>query len=234
MPMALGAKIVAPVPKKPDPIAAFERGNHTPDDFGRVTVVFVDLGRAEGDWTAFDSRYDEELKGMRDRGLRERQSWVKGDWGPMPGIPAIPIGETKEMFGRSPTYEEAKEIAYRGLPWQPHEDILSEARKAVSAAIDRGVDKERIRDVLRTFGAERMTELDERVAARFTCEISALSGNTAAGKATESRPFQAAAVKALSSDEVATPRQNAIAAKMAEVQRQKQELRALVRKDTKR
>lgn len=36
--MALGAKVVAPVPKKPDPIAAFEKGHHLPLGMGGVDL----------------------------------------------------------------------------------------------------------------------------------------------------------------------------------------------------
>ena len=39
MPMALGKKIETPAPKKPDPIAAFERGNHLPAGYVAFDMV---------------------------------------------------------------------------------------------------------------------------------------------------------------------------------------------------
>lgn len=139
--MALGAKIVAPVPKKPDPIEAFEKGVHTPD--GKVHFGY-DKGRDGGDWTDFRDyvrKIVAETTGVR-------REWVKGALVEV----KIPVGETVEFFTGHDGHAIAPDIR---------------------------------------------------------------------------------AIRALS-DEVATPRQNAIAAKMAEVQRQKQELRALARKDYKR
>lgn len=181
--MALGAKIVAPVPKKPDPFKAFEKGDH---HRGGLTVT-LDLGSRppEGDyWTSRTT-----------------------------------VGETGKWFA-------AGTLTFRAGPSpaaRTHADV-HEAQNAVRAAVARGVSQERLRNVLKGFNVNRVTALADRDLGHFTREVSALAG---ASQAMDELRLQYR-------DQMPTLREEAIAAKMAEVQRQKQQLRALVRKDAKR
>ena len=78
--------------------------------------------------------------------------------------------------------------------------------------------------MLKGFNVNRVTALADRDLGHFTREVSALAG---ASQAMDELRLQYR-------DQMPTLREEAIAAKMAEVQRQKQQLRALVRKDAKR